>query len=413
MSLTPKSLSRHIALLGRCNVGKSSIINVLAGQEVSLVSSLPGTTTDPVEKSMEFGSLGPVVFLDTAGLDDHGEIGELRARKSINAINRADAAILVFEQNNWGKPEEQAISLLESRHIPFVVVRNKCDLVMEKAYMPDLPPDTQFLEVSAHESMATKTDLPERLIEALSKILPPDEDVNLLAGLLPASGFLCLVVPLDSGAPRGRLIMPQVQTIRAALDEGISCLVCTEKQLDNALGNLSSAPDLVVCDSQVVRLVAEKLPASIPLTTFSILMARKKGDLNVFCRGCAAISSLKPGDRVVIEEACSHHPQADDIGRVKLPKLLARLAGGPLEIEWKCGKECTELVKKTQLIVHCGACAITRANMMSRIREAEKNKIPITNYGMVISFACGILPRIIAPFPEAQAVLPTYNKNSG
>lgn len=399
---TPKGLRLHIALLGRRNVGKSSLCNALVGQDVSLVSDTPGTTTDPVEKTLEMAPLGPVVFLDTAGLDDTGTLGELRARRSLQIVDRCDMALLVTEGNTWGDHEARLAALLRRKAIPFVVVRNKVDsLSTASTAVPFVPQgleaDIPLVDVSAHTGYGLQA-----LRSALAQRAPDTADVQpLLADLLPEHGLLVLVVPLDTGAPKGRLILPQVQAIRDSLDGRKLCLVVTDAELPLIRSRLSRAPDLVVCDSQVVHRAAAETPDAIPLTTFSILMARRKGDLSVFARGAAALSRLQPGDTVCIQEACSHHPQEDDIARVKLPQLLQSLAGGTVHITVDAGKGFPRYAGDCKAVVHCGGCVITRRHMLARLQAAQAVGCPMTNYGMAISLAQGVLTRVLSPFPQA------------
>ena len=368
----PKGLRLHIGLFGRRNVGKSSLLNALAAQSVSIVSDTPGTTTDPVEKTLEFAPLGPVVFLDTAGLDDEGELGTQRTERTLAVLPRTDMALVVTAENVWGHYEETIVSRLREQAIPFLVVMNKTE-----------------------SSVASK-----------DRRLSPGESLHeaqLVADLLPEKGVVILVVPIDSGAPKGRLILPQVQTIRDALDGRKLCLVVTEGELGAAFACLKEPPALVVCDSQVVRRVALETPQSVPLTTFSILMARLKGDLPLLAAGAASIGNLKPGDSVLMMEACSHHPQQDDIGRIKIPRLLQQYAGGELRFDMCAGKSLTDCPGSYDLIVHCGGCTLTRRQMLGRLRSAQSRGIPMTNYGVAISFTQGVLKRVLTPFPDALA----------
>ncbi len=410
MSETPKGLRLHIALFGRSNVGKSSLLNALTGQQASIVSAAPGTTTDPVEKTLELPPLGPVVFLDTAGLDDSGELGRLRTERSLQIMERADVALLVTEKTAWGPHEARIAALLQERNIPFAVARNKMDAPADAAHpcpagagdAPGSPdgPDAAVpvIDVSARSGLGL-----DAVRAALAQLAPESalQQPPLLGDLLPEHGLLVLVTPIDTGAPKGRLILPQVQAVRDSLDSRKLCMVVTEGDLPRALDSLKRAPDLVVCDSQVVRRVNADTPPHIPLTTFSVLMARLKGDLPALARGAAALERLRPGDAVRIQEACSHHPQKDDIARVKLPRLLRRLAGGELRIALDAGKEFPRYAADCRVVVHCGGCVITRGQMLARLRAAEKAGCPMTNYGMAISLAQGVLERVLSPFPEA------------
>lgn len=402
MQNAPKSLRLHIALFGRRNVGKSSLLNALTGQRLAIVSETPGTTTDPVEKALELAPLGPVVFLDTAGLDDSGELGEERVRRSLNILRRCDLALLVTAGADWGEHEMRLARDLAESGIPFAVARNKQDLMQagEPARPAGLAESVPVVDVSA----ATGHGL-DALRAALQGLVPAEagDAPPLASDLLPERGLLLLIVPLDTGAPKGRLILPQVQTIRDSLDGRKLCLVATAEDLPEALAALKRPPDLAVCDSQVVHAAAAGIPDETPLTTFSILMARLKADLPALARGAAALAKLRPGDAVLIQEACSHHPQKDDIGRVKLPRLLHKLAGGDLNISWSAGKAFQDYDPAWRAVVHCGGCMLTRAQMLARLRAAESAGCPMTNYGMAISLAQGVLDRVLSPFPEALA----------
>ena len=397
MNESPKALRLHIGLFGRRNAGKSSLLNALVGQDVAIVSPTPGSTADPVEKTLEMAPLGPVVFLDTASL------GAQRVERSLRAMRRVDVALLVLDAPCWEDVDADTAARLAAAGIPFAVVVNSrgaadtCDA----AWRPDgLAATVPVLWASAREGWGL-----EGIRAALARLAPAGalKQPPLVHDLLPEHGTLLLVVPLDSGAPQGRLILPQVQTIRDSLDGRCLCLVVTEEQLPQAFAALREPPDLVVCDSQVVHVAARLTPPSVPLTTFSILMARAKGDLVDLARGAAALTRLRPGQTVLVQEACSHHAQKDDIGRVKIPRLLARLAGGPVETPMLAGKEFTEYAGDAAAVVHCGACAITRGQMLARLDEARAHGLPMTNYGMCISLAQGVLERVLSPFPEALA----------
>ncbi len=409
MSQTPKGLRLHIALFGRRNTGKSSLCNALAGQQVSIVSATPGTTTDPVEKTLELPPLGPVVLLDTAGMDDEGPLGQLRIARSMHLMERIDMALLVTEQTMWGQHEAHIAALLREKHIPFVVVRNKMDAHRAERAQSDAAPSAQDIPGHCDDTVpvidvSAKTGFGLDAVRTTLARLSPEHALRqppLLADLLPAHGLVVLVAPIDTGAPKGRLILPQVQAIRDSLDNHRLCLMVTEEELLLALARLKCAPDLVVCDSQVVQRVAADTPADIPVTTFSILMARLKGDLAAFARGAAALARLEPGDAVCIQEACSHHPQEDDIARVKLPRLLRKLAGGELTITVEAGKEFPSYPASCKAVVHCGGCVITRGNMLARLHAAAEAHVPMTNYGMAISLAQGVLERVLSPFPQA------------
>uniref|UniRef100_UPI0026100E1E [FeFe] hydrogenase H-cluster maturation GTPase HydF n=1 Tax=uncultured Desulfovibrio sp. TaxID=167968 RepID=UPI0026100E1E len=348
----PRGLRPHIALVGRRNAGKSALLNALAGQAVSIVSETPGTTTDPVAKTMELAPLGPVVLLDTAGIDDEGDLGRLRVERTLTALRGVDAVLLVTDRGLWEAPEREVAAVLDARSIPYVVLCNKADLGDEE---PPAMEGRRRLSVSARAGTGMAA-----VVAELARILPDAalRQPPLLEGLLPAGGLVALVVPLDSGAPKGRLIQPQVQTIRDCLDARGICLVTTPEEYPGALQRLNAAPDLVVCDSQVVRETVAATPPRVPLTTFSILMARLKGDLTTLAAGAAALERLAPGETVVIQEGCSHHPQADDIGRVKLPRLLRALAGGDVRVVMAAGTEFFAYPAGAKAVIHCGGCVI-------------------------------------------------------
>lgn len=398
----PKGLRRHIVLVGRRNAGKSTLLNALSGQDVAIVSPEPGTTTDPVEKTMEMGALGPVVLVDTAGTDDIGELGKTRIARTMRILKRADYALLVTEGDRWEGTESELLTDLQEQGLPLLIVRNWRDgLQGEAEEWKDrhaIAAHVPVLDVNAHTGAGVEA-LKRNLEEGVDSLPEPP----LAHDLVPLKGVVVLVVPLDSGAPKGRLILPQVQTIRDLLDAQRICLVCTEKELRDSLAALASPPDLVVCDSQVAALVAEQTPPEIPLTTFSILMARARGELRSLANGARAVARLRPGQPVLIQEACSHHPQKDDIGRVKIPRLIQKLAGGSLDIDFAAGKEITAYDRPYAAIIHCGACTITRTQMLARQALAHENNSPMTNYGMTITLAHGLLERMLRPFPAALA----------
>lgn len=391
----------HIALFGRRNAGKSSLINALAGQEVALVSPVPGTTTDPVQRPMELSPLGPVVLIDTAGLDDEGELGHLRVQRSLSVLDRTDLAVVALEAGlAFGELESRLIDDLRSRNIPVVGAVTKADL------HPGPTAAAQAAELSARTGIpwvACSTAAVSPLRQALIAHAPAGRDeVPLLADLVRPGDIVLLVVPVDLGAPKGRLILPQVEAIRDILDRDAMTMVVKERELRAALDSLSRKPALVVTDSQVFLKVDADVPADIPLTSFSILMARHKGDLDELARGAKVIDSLKPGDRVLIAETCTHHQQADDIGTVKIPRWLRSHVGGDLQFTWANGREMPPDLSQFDLIVHCGGCMINRQLMMTRIRKAQAAGVPIVNYGVCIAHLQGILPRAMKPFAPVE-----------
>jgi len=400
MQDTPKGLRQHIGLFGKRNSGKSTLMNTLIGQSVSIVSEHPGTTTDPVEKAYELAPLGAVVFIDTAGLDDEGELGALRVQKTRAVLERVDLALIVIDDGRLGVLEKELIATLRSQHTPFVVVFNKADVgEPDKAQLVDLAADN--IE-SVILSAAQRSGIDE-LKEAMFRQAPESglEDARLIGDLIGPGDVVVLVVPIDLGAPKGRLILPQVQTLRDILDSDATGLMVKERELPSALERLNAPPRLVVCDSQVVLKVAADTPREIPLTTFSILMARFKGDMIGLAEGAGAISGLRPGDRVLISEACSHHALADDIGRVKIPRWLRQFAGGNLEVDVRSGKDFPDDLTPYALIVQCGGCTVTRKQMLARQYRAARQGVPMTNYGMAISVVQGVLDRSLQCFPAA------------
>jgi [FeFe] hydrogenase H-cluster maturation GTPase HydF len=404
MEKTPKSLRLQIGLFGRTNVGKSSFLNLVAGQDVAITSPVAGTTTDVVEKSMELLPLGPVVFLDTAGLDDVSVLAELRLKKTVKIFDRSDMFVLILEPNKWTDYEEHIIEEARGRKIPPVLVINKIDVE---------GPTERFLmnlrEKSDKVLLCSSIDFSgrDRAINLFKKYLIeacPEEFLTpppLVGDLLPPGGLAALIVPIDLQAPKGRLILPQVQTIREALDFDASVLVVKEREYVHALENLKTPPDLAVCDSQVVLKMVADTPDTIKCTTFSILFCRNKGDLVEMARGAAVIETLRANDKILIAEACSHHAIEDDIGRVKIPRWLRQYVGGDLKIDVYSGRDYPENLKEYKLVVHCGGCMLTRREMLSRIQKAKEEKVPITNYGLCISFSQGVIKRVLSPFPAA------------
>ncbi len=401
MNDTPKGLRLHIGIYGRRNVGKSSLLNALCGQRAAIVSDTPGTTTDPVEKTQELAPLGPVVFIDTAGVDDEGALGKLRKERTLQTLDRTDVALLVTEADRWEPYEERLVALLTERGIPFGVVFNKDDL---GAPAPERLAALREAGVRGVSVSCARGRGKESVKELLAGLAPEDwfHEPRLLGDLMPPGELAVLVVPIDLGAPKGRLILPQVQAIRDILDSDATCVVVKERELADALDRLNRKPHLVVCDSQVVLKTAGDTPPDVPLTTFSILMARFKGDLPKLARDVTAIETLRPGDRVLIAEACSHHPLADDIARVKIPRWLRQYAGGEIQVDNLAGRDFPEDLGPYRLVIHCGACVANRRQMLTRLLRAERQGVPMTNYGLAISYVQGVLPRVLDPFPGAH-----------
>lgn len=404
MNSTPKGNRLHIALFGRTNVGKSSLLNFLIGQEIAITSPEAGTTTDVVEKAMELLPLGPVVFLDTAGLDDISSLSRLRLEKTKKVFDRSDIILLVVEPNVWTDYEKRVLDETRKRSVPVIAIVNKIDIqTPDGAFLSQLEHDAGRVVSLSSIDWAKRDDYINPLKNQLIEVCPHDfiAPPPLLGDLLRPGGMAVMVVPIDLEAPKGRLILPQVQTIRDALDNDSATLVVKERELASALGNLKTMPDIVVCDSQVVQKMCADTPPSVPATTFSILFARHKGDLVIAARGAACIDGLQTGDKVLIAEACSHHPLQDDIGRVKIPRWLRQYTGIDLAIDVSAGRDYPADLEDYKLIIHCGACMLTRLEMLNRIRRAEEAGVAITNYGVAISLLQGVLRRVLSPFPAA------------
>jgi [FeFe] hydrogenase H-cluster maturation GTPase HydF len=403
---TRKGLRLHIGIFGRRNVGKSSLLNSFTRQEVALVSNVAGTTTDPVEKPMELQPLGPVLFIDTAGIDDEGALGELRISSTKRVFDRTELAILVAEAASWGHFEESLVNEFQQRKVPFIVVFNKCDLG---------EPSDELLDrfnkekVETVEMIATEGEGTLDLRRAVFRSVPEDflKTPDMIGDLVPSGEMAVLVAPIDKEAPKGRLILPQVQAIRNLLDNNSYCMVVQDGQLAQALQRLNRPPALVITDSQAFEKVGEATPDDILLTSFSILFARMQGDLNEMVCGAASIAKLRPGARVLIAEACSHHPIEEDIGRVKIPKWLAQSVGGGLQISHVQGHDFPPDLAKYDLVIHCGACMWNRREMLSRIDYCRQSNVPITNYGLAIAWSLGIFERALGPFSDA---LESYHK---
>ncbi len=402
MKATPRSLRLHIAILGRRNVGKSSLLNALVRQSVSIVSATAGTTTDPVEKPMEMLPLGPVVFIDTAGLDDTGALGEQRMRRTRAVLDRTDVALLVTEAGTWTAFEDTLLGELRGRGIPVIVVFNKEDLAAPDPALCDrlAAGGVPTVRAAACDGLGAA-----EIREALVSVVPDDQldAPPILADLVPPGELAVLVVPIDKEAPKGRIILPQVQAIRDLLDHEAGCLVVKEDGLAGALARLRTPPALVVTDSQAFAKVAAVTPPDVPMTSFSILFSRAKGDLVAFVRGAGAIAGLQPGDHVLVAEACSHHPITGDIGRQKIPAWLNARVGGELAFTTVQGHDFPVDLSPYRLVVHCGSCMITRREVLTRVLRCREAGVPVTNYGMAIAWSLGVFDRALAPFPDAVA----------
>lgn len=398
---TPKGLRLHFGLFGKRNAGKSSLINALANQNISIVSSVAGTTTDPVEKAFELSPIGPVVFMDTAGIDDEGDLGLARVEKSLSVLEWMDIAIVVCEAGTWGSHEENILKKTLNNGTPTIVVFNKTDLCKPtKEHEQALRSrGYKVIETSAANREGI-SDLRDAIIQTVLEKTEPDRP--LMGELAKAGDTVLLVTPIDTGAPKGRLILPQVQAIRELLDAGAKCFVIKEDRITETLNELKQPPQLVVTDSQVVLRVVKEAPEPIPVTTFSIQMAYSKSDLLEMAIGAAALTKLKPGDKVLIAETCSHHPLKDDIGRVKIPNWL-RKTFGDLNIDIAVGKDFPTDLTPYKVIIQCGGCIVTRRHMLARLRQAKAQGVPMTNYGVTISYLQGVLPRVLACHPDAKA----------
>nr|WP_195456871.1 [FeFe] hydrogenase H-cluster maturation GTPase HydF [Ruminococcus sp. 1001713B170207_170306_F5] len=408
MNETPSADRVHIGFFGKRNAGKSSIVNKVTGQELAVVSDVKGTTTDPVSKAMELLPLGPVVIIDTPGIDDEGHLGELRVRKAKQVLNRVDVAVLVVDAT-VGKTsvDEELIRIFKEKEIPYLVVYNKADLLKTKDgnRLSSENKLNQNAEQSIYASAATGQNIYE-LKERIASLAVTDElKLRLVGDLLEPSDFAILVVPIDKAAPKGRLILPQQQTIRDVLEAGAAAIVIKEDELSNTLENLGKKPKLVITDSQVFAKVSKETPEDIWLTSFSILFARFKGNLKAAAAGAAAIDRLKDGDKILISEGCTHHRQCDDIGTVKLPRWIRNYTGKDLEFEYSSGRDFPEDVTKYSLIVHCGGCMLNEREMRYRQKCALDQEIPITNYGIAIAYMQGILKRCVEMFPDVLSVL--------
>ena len=387
----------HIGFFGMRNAGKSSLVNAVTGQELSLVSDVKGTTTDPVRKAMELLPLGPVVIIDTPGLDDEGELGLMRVKKAKQVINYADIAVLVIDaQVGAQKLDKELISLFEEKKIPYVIAYNKSDVVQSHAEL-----DGKAMYVSAKEGKNI-----DALKERIASLLKDSEnDRHVVSDMLKKGDVVVLVVPIDKAAPKGRLILPQQQTIRDIIDAGATALVCRDEELAATLDSLKNPPRMVITDSQAFGRVAKIVPRDIPLTSFSILFARYKGNLLESVRGVAALDRLCDGDKILISEGCTHHRQCGDIGTVKLPAWIKEYTKKDVAFEFTSGRDFPEDLSEYKVVIHCGGCMLTEREMQYRIREAQDREIPFTNYGMVIAHTHGILKRSLEIFPSVLSEL--------
>jgi len=403
MNKTPRGNRLHIAIFGRRNAGKSSLINALTNQSIALVSSVPGTTTDPVFKTMEILPVGPVVLIDTAGLDDVGDLGELRVKRSRAVLDQADLALLVLDAGkSISSFERDILSQCREKLIPVICVLNKTDLN---------PPDEGTLALLRNETglddvipvcAADGTGMSDLKMAIIRKTPEKWDDRTLVGDLLSPGDIAVLVVPIDLAAPKGRLILPQVQTLRDILDHDAIALVSKERELKATISQLKQKPKIVITDSQAFLKAEADTPPDVLLTSFSILFARQKGDLEILAEGAKAIDDLLPGDKVLMAEACTHHRVEDDIGRVKIPRWLRQSVGGELHFDWASGTTFPPHLHEYKLVVHCGSCMINRREMLARLAGAKEAGVPIVNYGVAIAHLMGILPRALSPFPHVR-----------
>lgn len=401
MNDTPSGERVHIGFFGRRNAGKSSVVNAVTGQNLAIVSETKGTTTDPVYKAMELLPLGPVMIIDTPGFDDEGSLGEQRVRRTKEVLNKADIAVLVVDAAEGLKDgDKEMLALFREKQIPYVAVFNKKDLLDHSVRA-----GADELYVSA----ATGEGIYE-LKERLAHLKPDGESAPIIGDLIHSGDFVVLVVPIDSAAPKGRLILPQQQTIREVLDYDCTAVVVKENEVAGTLAALGKKPSLVVTDSQAFSVVAAAVPESIRLTSFSILMARHKGFLREAVQSVVAVETLRDGDTVLIAEGCTHHRQCDDIGTVKIPRWLKVHTGKSLRIETASGREFPEDLTPYSLVLHCGACMLNEREVQWRMRSAARQGVPMTNYGIAIAYMKGILPRALGPFPDLAALVPALRR---
>lgn len=411
MNQTPMSERVHIGFFGKRNAGKSSVMNAVTGQDIAVVSDVMGTTTDPVYKSMELLPLGPVVMMDTPGIDDEGELGALRVRKSYQVLNKTDVAVLVIDGTAGISPEDEALlGRIRRKKIPYLVVLNKIDLTAEekgRQIREELGlSESGFVPVSASDGSGIR-ELKEK-IAAAARAEEPEKYI--VRDLVSPSDFVILVVPIDKAAPKGRLILPQQQTIRDLLDGNAVSVVVKETELGQTLGQLGKKPALVITDSQAFGQVSRDVPEDILLTSFSILFARYKGNLESAVKGVTALDRLEDGDTILISEGCTHHRQCDDIGTVKIPKWIREYTGKEIRIETTSGTEFPDELGKYRLIVHCGGCMLNEREMKYRLSCAQDQGMPMTNYGILIAYVKGILKRSVEVFPEIESLLDVAGK---
>ena len=399
MNDTPSGERVHIGFFGRRNAGKSSVVNAVTGQNLSIVSATKGTTTDPVYKAMELLPLGPVIIIDTPGIDDVGALGEERVRRTKQVLNKTDIAVVIVDGTEGLAPaDEEVLALIRSKGLPYLIVYNKADLVKHVAEADDH---------AIHVSALTGDGIYE-LKEKLARLKPADAEAPIVSDLIHSGDMVVLVVPIDSAAPKGRLILPQQQTIREILDSNSAAIVVKEDELPHTLSCFTKKPSLVITDSQVFGRVSADTPDDIRLTSFSILMARHKGLLESAVRGVTAVDKLKDGDTVLIAEGCTHHRQCDDIGTVKIPRWLKEYTGKDISIETASGRDFPEDLSPYAMVIHCGGCMLNGREVGYRMKTAADQAVPITNYGIAIAYMKGILRRSLSVFPDLQELLSAH-----
>ncbi len=392
LNAQPSGERVHIGFFGLRNAGKSSVVNRVTGQTLSIVSDVKGTTTDPVQKAMELLPIGPVVIIDTPGIDDEGTLGEERVRRALRVLEKTDIAVLVTDSTRGLQPvEQELIELFRKREIPFVIAHNKADLTSVPTAMPE---NEIYVSAAADSNIRELKELIARAVK------PTESEKRLVADLLAPNDTVVLVVPIDSAAPKGRLILPQQQTIRDILEAGAISLVTRETELTRTLESLREPPRLVITDSQAFGIVDKLVPKNVQLTSFSILFARYKGNLRQAILGAAQLNSLQDGDTVLISEGCTHHRQCGDIGTEKLPNWIRRFTGKDVQFSFTAGNEFPEDVSKYALVVHCGGCMLNEREIQYRLRHSAERNVPMTNYGIAIAHMHGILDRALAPFPD-------------
>lgn len=408
---TPSGERLHIGFFGRRNAGKSSIVNAVTGQDLAVVSDTKGTTTDPVMKAMELLPIGAVMIIDTPGFDDEGKLGELRVKKTRQILNRTDVAVLVIDiSEGMGAADRQLIEIFKERAIPYIIAWNKYDLADDYSYKKSLKEmktaeDGKIVYAEIYVSAVKNININElkELIAQIGKGKEPS--ACLVSDLVSMGDIVILVIPIDESAPKGRIILPQQQVLRELLDSGAAAMCVRDTELKSLIGDLKVKPAMVITDSQVFGSVSEIVPRDIPLTSFSILMARYKGFLETAVKGIATVENLSDGDKVLISEGCTHHRQCNDIGTVKIPKWLSSYTDKKVFIETSSGRDFPEDLSEYALVIHCGGCMLTEKDMVYRMKCAENQNIPFTNYGITIAYTQGILERSISVFPQLSEIL--------